>query len=165
MLTSPVAFWWKMAYEGSDCVKQNWPRQRAEPRRHIIDKVTCAAAEGCKLPNPCSHSIASVSTACFWHGSKKFGDTGLLYWGSLTHSKNWAVCICPASQDIACLSYRLLTSWGYYSLKGGILPRETWGICGVPGLTSPTQASNKNRVWTALIFGEKHSEPNVDFAI
>lgn len=115
MLISLTAFCCKM---WSDCVKQNCPRQRAEPRRHFIDKVTCAAAEGCKLFNPCSLSVTSASTACFWHGSKKFGETGLPYWGSSTHSKDWAVCICPTSQDIACLNSVLLISW--------VLRSEVW---------------------------------------
>lgn len=81
MVISLTAFWWKMPCVGSDCVKQNCPRQRAEPRRHIIDKVTWAAAEGCKLPNPRSLSIKSTSTACFWHGQqKKWGNWAPLLW-------------------------------------------------------------------------------------
>lgn len=166
MLISLTAFWWEMAYVWSDCVKQNCPRQRAEPWRHFIDKVTCAAAEGCKLLNSCSLSVTSSSTACFWHGSKnsrKLGSHMEAVQGTarteqfayVQPHKTWFVSI--------------LFSWfsGYSNLKGGILPRETWGLCDVPRLSSSTQASNKMRVHvrTALIFGKKYSEPNLDFAI
>lgn len=71
MLINLTAFWWKVFYVGSDCVKQNCPRQRAELRRHIINKVACAVAEGRKLPNPCSHFITSAFNACVRHASKK----------------------------------------------------------------------------------------------
>lgn len=166
MLIRLTAFWWKMAYVWSDCVKQNWPRQRAEPRRHFIDKVTCAAAEGCKLLNPCSLSVTSASTAWPWHGSKNVGKLG-------SHME--AVQNTTSTEQFAYVQphktwlVSVLSSWFpvYCSLKGGILPRETGGLCGVPGLSSSTQASNKIRVhvWTDLIFGKKYSEPNLDFAI
>lgn len=59
----------------------------------------------------------------------------------------------------------ILFSWfpGYYSLKGGILPWETWGLCGVRGLTSSTQASNKTKlhIQTALIFGGKKIQSQI----
>lgn len=93
MLINWTAFWWKVYYVGSGCVKQNCPRQRPEPRRHI-NNIFCALAEGHKLPNPCSHFITSAFSARVRCASETSWETGLPSWRGAAYSEDWTVCTC-----------------------------------------------------------------------